>query len=69
MGSQMILTLSFAGAFATIAALSGWAGAQPPNPAKGPRLIPYRFLMVTCALATILCLVHAANLLGMHTGR
>lgn len=69
MRSQMTLTLSLAGVFAAFAALCGWAGAKPPNPAKGPRLVPYRFLMVTAALAAILCLVHAANLAGVQTGR
>lgn len=52
-----------------IALFSGWRGAQAPNPIKGPRLMPYRLIMVTAAAAALVLLVHLVNLLGIKTGR
>ena len=46
-----------------------WRGAQPPDLIKGPRMVPYRFLMVMSAAAAMLFLVHLVNLLGYTTGR
>lgn len=46
-----------------------WRGAQPPNVLRGPRMIPYRFLMVLAAALAMLMLVHLANLAGFETGR
>lgn len=43
-------------AFALVAAFCGWRGALPPNPDKGPRLTPWRFLMVLCAAVAIVAL-------------
>lgn len=46
--------LALAAVCAAAAAFAGWRGARPPNPLKGPRLIPWRLIMVTCAAAAIL---------------
>lgn len=46
----------------------GWRGALPPDFAKGPRLIPYRFLMMLSATGVLMMLVHLANLHGIVTG-
>ncbi len=62
-------TLSAAVAAALLAALFGWLGARPPNPHRGPRLVPWRFLMLLSAAAVLLLLVHLANLGGVTTGR
>jgi hypothetical protein len=52
-----------------LAVLCGWFGARPWDPRKGPRMIPYRFLMLLFAtLAAFLC-VHALNEAGFKTGR
>ena len=66
MGFQ--LTVAVAAGFAAFAALFGWLGARLPDPRRGPRLVPWRFLMVTCAAGVMLMLVHLANLFGMKTG-
>lgn len=50
------------------AAFCGWRGARPPNIIKGPRLMPWRPLMMICVVAVILLLVHLLNLLGLQTG-
>ena len=41
-------------AAAGLAGLFGWLGAQPPNPLKGPRLLPYRLLMMLSAAAAVI---------------
>jgi hypothetical protein len=52
-----------------IGALCGWRGAAAPNPHKGPRLIPYRFLMVLCGALALYLAAHLLSLLGVTTGR
>ena len=47
----------------------GWLGARPPNLNRGPRLVPYRLLMVLGATFVILMLVHLVTLAGVTTGR
>jgi hypothetical protein len=49
--------------------LFGWLGARPPNILKGPRLIPYRLLMLMTAAGVMILMVHAVNLAGFKTGR
>lgn len=52
-----------------IAVFCGWRGAQAPNLVRGPRIVPYRLIMVLSATWGLLMLVHAVNLLGFTTGR
>ena len=66
---ELAATIILAAACAAFAVFAGWRGAQPPNLARGPRLIPWRPLMMAAALVTILALVHAANMVGIETGR
>jgi hypothetical protein len=63
------LTLAIGAALMVFGVLAGWRGARPPNPHRGPRLMPWRFLMLLSAAGALLMLVHVANLLGMTTGR
>lgn len=63
------VTLTLAAIALAVAVFSGWMGARPPNPHKGPRLAPYRFIMVTSATVMMLLLVHVVNLMGVTTGR
>ena len=46
-----------------------WRGARPPDLIRGPRLIPYRFIMVLAAAFVLIALVHLMNLAGFETGR
>ena len=62
------LTLSAAVAFLALALVCGWLGARPINVLKGPRMIPWRPLMMICVVGLMLMLVHLANLLGVQTG-
>ena len=63
------VTLASAAVGLALVVLFGWRGAQPPNPHRGPRLVPYRFLMILAAAWVLLMLVHLVNLLGVPTGR
>ena len=42
-----------AAVIAAVAGLAGWRGALPPNPMKGPRLMPWRMIMVFAAATAI----------------
>jgi len=48
-----------AAACAAAAVLCGWRGARAPDPLRGPRLIPWRFLMVLSGAGAVLLLVAA----------
>ena len=63
------LTLAAAAALAGLTGLFGWAGSRAPDLRRGPRLIPYRFLMMLSAVGLILMIVHMLNLAGVKTGR
>ena len=71
MRSQMTLpvTLLVAAALAALTAFAGWRGARPPNPMRGPRMIPWRAIMVTAAAFLLVVIVHLVNLMGVKTGR
>ncbi|WP_245158163.1 MULTISPECIES: hypothetical protein [unclassified Brevundimonas] len=45
-----------------LAGFSGWRGAREPDPLRGPRLVPWRFLMLLSAALALLLLIHAARL-------
>jgi hypothetical protein len=52
-----------------LALFFGWRGAQPPDLVRGPRMLPYRFLMVLAAAIALFAVVHLLNLAGFETGR
>ncbi len=56
-------------AAAGLSGFAGWRGARPSDLVRGPRLVPWRLIMVLAAAVAMLGLVHAANLLGIETGR
>jgi hypothetical protein len=57
--------LAIALALAALAGFAGWRGARPPNLMKGPRLIPWRAIMVFSATAAILCLASLERMVGI----
>jgi hypothetical protein len=63
------LTLALAVGLAALTVLAGWLGARPPDLRRGPRLVPWRFLMALSALGALVLVVHLVNLLGFRTGR
>jgi hypothetical protein len=55
-------TAILAGAALALTLLFGWLGARPPDPLRGPRLVPWRFLMLLAFLGLVTALVHLASL-------
>jgi hypothetical protein len=58
-------TLALGAGLAALAAFAGWRGARPPNPMKGPRLIPWRAIMVFAAAAAVILVVQAERAVGL----
>ena len=63
------VTLGLIAALAALAVFCGWRGAQPPDLIRGPRLVPWRLIMVSAAAGVLVFTVHLVNLLGFTTGR
>jgi hypothetical protein len=61
------LTLILLAISVVVAVVSGWRGALPPNLSKGPRMMPWRFLMLASAALAFLLLIHVATLLSGRT--
>ena len=59
-------TIALLGASLIVAVFCGWRGARPPDPAKGPRLMPYRALMLLAAALALFLLIHIASLTGLR---
>ena len=63
-GMSLNTTLLLLGAALALMVFCGWRGARPPDPIKGPRMIPWRFLMIGAAAVAMLLLIHLATLFG-----
>jgi hypothetical protein len=63
------LTIALAGACLALAVFAGWRGARPPDLLRGPRLAPWRMIMMFAACGLLVLATHAVNLLGVTTGR
>ena len=61
---SLTTTLVLLGVALAVMVFCGWRGARPPDPFKGPRLMPWRFLMVGAAAIAMLLLIHLATLFG-----
>lgn len=61
--ATLILTAALIGA----GAFAGWRAARPPDLVKGPRMAPWRAIMMISAAGVLVALVHLANLLGLKT--
>ena len=66
---DLATTLAVGAAALAVGIVCGWMGARPWDPRRGPRLAPYRFIMLLAAAVVLLMLVHLVNLLGVTTGR
>jgi hypothetical protein len=63
------VTLALICALVGVALFCGWRGARPPDLQRGPRMIPWRLLMVSASTGVLIFVVHLVNLLGVTTGR
>lgn len=60
------LTLILLIASLAVVVFSGWRGARPPDVSRGPRMAPWRFIMLLFAALTFFLLIH---LLAELSGR
>jgi hypothetical protein len=60
-------TLAASAAFLAIAVFAGWRGARPPNLNRGPRLAPWRFIMLLSAAVLMFVLGHLVHLLTANS--
>ncbi len=65
---DLLATLITLAVLSTLTLFCGWRGARPPNILKGPRLMPWRPMMMACVVAVLLLTAHLLNLLGLQTG-
>ena len=65
---KMDLTTTFVllAACLAAAALCGWRGARPPDLIRGPRMVPWRGLMLVFATVAFFLLIHLATLGGLR---
>lgn len=61
------LTLILLAAVAAMTLFSGWRGSLPPDLARGPRLIPWRPLMLMGVVTCLFLVIHLVNLAGFDT--
>lgn len=61
------LTLTLLAAASAVAVFSGWRGARPPDLSKGPRMVPWRFIMLVAGALAVLLLIHLASSLSGRT--
>ena len=59
------VTLSLLGLAVVMTAFCGWRGARLPNPLRGPRMIPWRMLMLLAGAVTLGLAAHALALMGI----
>ena len=59
------LTLILLAASIGTAVFTGWRGSRPPDLTKGPRMAPWRFLMLLSGALASLLFIHLGTLMGM----
>ncbi|OYW93358.1 MAG: hypothetical protein B7Z13_07535 [Caulobacterales bacterium 32-67-6] len=65
---ELSVTLALGAGLLVLTVFCGWMGARPPDFKRGPRLVPYRFIMLLGAAGLLVVLVHLLNLMGVSTG-
>ena len=63
---SLSVTLGLLVAALAFTAFAGWRGARPPDLVKGPRMAPWRFLMILSAALAMLLVIHLGTLAGME---
>jgi hypothetical protein len=52
------VTLAAMAGLLVVGAFCGWRGARPPDFRRGPRMMPWRWLMLMCAAAELILVIH-----------
>ncbi len=63
------ITLAFMAAAVALFIFAAWQTRAEPDPAKGPRMIPWTLIALTAAFFFIILAAHVFNLFGIETGR
>lgn len=61
---SLSLTLILLAALVFLAVFSAWRGARPPDIRKGPRMVPWRFLMIVSAAIAVYLLMHLVSIVA-----
>lgn len=62
-----ILTLALAAGCLAVLLFCAWRDTRPPDLVKGPRMAPYRPIMLAMVVLLVMLVVHMVNMLGVHT--
>ncbi|HEY3949265.1 hypothetical protein [Phenylobacterium sp.] len=60
---DLTLAAGLTGALLALAVFAGWRGARPPDPRRGPRMIPWRPIMLVAATGAIILAGYVLQLL------
>ena len=66
---SLSLTLILLAAALALTLFAGWRGARPPDLIKGPRMAPWRFVMLLSGALATLLLIHLGTLMGLQRPR
>lgn len=58
-------TLILLAACLIVMVFAGWRGARPTDITRGPRMAPWRFLMLLSGALAFLVLIHVGTLMGL----
>lgn len=61
---SLTATLVLLVASLTLAVFAGWRGALPPDPRRGVRMVPWRFVMLVSGAVVFFAIIHVGALLG-----
>ena len=59
------ITIGLTIACLALAVFSGWRGAQPPDPIRGVRMVPWRGIMLLSAALVVVLIVRLADQFGL----
>ncbi len=62
---SLTLTVILLCVTSALTVLCGYMGQRPMNPHKGPRMLPWRFLMLLFFTLSLFLLVHLLTVLGL----
>ena len=61
---DLTATLSVLLAAVVLAVFAGWRGSRPPDLIRGPRMVPWRFVMVLASAVALFMILHLMTLAG-----
>jgi hypothetical protein len=66
---DLTATLSTLVAAVALAVFAGWRGSRPPDLMRGPRMVPWRFVMVLSSAVALFMILHLMTLAGYEPPR